>query len=204
MILYLAVYHSSQDFKNSDSSSSEDEQEKVVHQEPLKNSMRENVHRIIRDYIYNWKMNLEYGLKKAKDHVLEKSSYAMKKNLEELKELSFLASEFKKIILAANQKRYLIVFDSKRETEGKSKQVLDEILAKLKNKSKLKICAESLWRNWKKIEKDVSCESEEEGYGLLDCTDSKARQDRNDDHQWQMVRLRYPPINRFGLQALFC
>ena len=60
----------------------------------------------------------------------------------ELKALSFLASEFKKIILAANQKRYLIVFDSKRETEGKSEQVLDEILAKLKNKSKLKICAE--------------------------------------------------------------
>ena len=60
----------------------------------------------------------------------------------ELKALSFLASEFKKIILAANQNRYLIVFDSKRETEGKSKQVLDEILAKLKNKSKLKICAE--------------------------------------------------------------
>ena len=60
----------------------------------------------------------------------------------ELKALSFLASEFKKIILAANQKRYLIVFDSKRETEGKSRQVLDEILAKLKNKSKLKICAE--------------------------------------------------------------
>ena len=56
----------------------------------------------------------------------------------ELKELSFLASEFKKIILAANQKRYLIVFDSKRETEGKSKQVLDEFLAKLKNRRKKK------------------------------------------------------------------
>ena len=54
----------------------------------------------------------------------------------ELKALSFLASEFKKIILAANQKRYLIVFDSKRETEGKSRQVLDEILAKLKNRRK--------------------------------------------------------------------
>ena len=36
MILYLAVYHSSQDFKNSDASSSEDEQEKVVQQEPPK------------------------------------------------------------------------------------------------------------------------------------------------------------------------
>ena len=88
IILYLAVYRSSQDFKNSDSSSSEDEQEKVVHQEPAKNSMRENEHRIIRDYIYNWKMNLEYGLKKAKDHVLKKSYCAMKKKFEELKELS--------------------------------------------------------------------------------------------------------------------
>ena len=50
--------------------------------------MRENEHRIIRDYIYNWKMNLEYGLKKAKDHVLKKSSCTMKKKFEELKELS--------------------------------------------------------------------------------------------------------------------
>ena len=88
IIPYLAVYHSSQDFKNSDSSSSEDEQEKVVHQEPANNSMRENEHQIIRDYIYNWKMNLENGLKKAKDHVLKKSSCTMKKKFEELKELS--------------------------------------------------------------------------------------------------------------------
>ena len=82
IILYLAVYRSSQDFKNSDSSSSEDEQEKVVHQEPANNRMRENEHQIIRDYIYNWKMNLEYGLKKAKDHVLKKSSCTMKKKFE--------------------------------------------------------------------------------------------------------------------------
>ena len=84
MILNLAVYHSSQDFKNSDSSSGEDEQEKVVHQEPPKNNMRENEHQIIRDYIYNWKMNLENGLKKAKDHVLKNSSSAMKKKFKEL------------------------------------------------------------------------------------------------------------------------
>ena len=50
--------------------------------------MRENEHQIIRDYIYNWKMNLENGLKKAKDHVLKKSSYGMKKNFKELKELN--------------------------------------------------------------------------------------------------------------------
>ena len=50
--------------------------------------MRENEHLIIRDYIYNWKMNLEYGLKKAKDHVLKKSSYVMKRKFKELKELS--------------------------------------------------------------------------------------------------------------------
>ena len=62
--------------------------EKVFHQEPPKNNMRENEHQIIRDYIYNWKMNLENGLKKAKDHVLKKSSSAMKKEFEELKELS--------------------------------------------------------------------------------------------------------------------
>ena len=33
-------------------------------------------------------MNLEYGLKKAKDHVLKNSSSEMKKKFEELKELS--------------------------------------------------------------------------------------------------------------------
>ena len=70
-----------------DSSSSEDEQERAVHQEPAKNSLRENEHGIIRDYIYNWKMSLENGIKKAKDHVLKKSSYTMKEKFEELKEL---------------------------------------------------------------------------------------------------------------------
>ena len=50
--------------------------------------MRENENQIIQDYIYNWKMNLENGLKKAKDHVLKKSSYGMKKNFKELKELN--------------------------------------------------------------------------------------------------------------------
>ena len=70
----------------------------------------------------------------------------------ELKELSFFASEFKKIILAANQKRYLIVFDSKRETEGKSRQVLDEFLAKLKNRRKKKIKQKETEGNGRKVE----------------------------------------------------
>ena len=69
----------------------------------------------------------------------------------ELKALSFLASEFKKIILAANQKRYLIVFDSKRETEGKSRQVLDEFLAKLKNRRKKKIKQKETEGNGRKV-----------------------------------------------------
>ena len=50
--------------------------------------MRENENQIIQDYIYNWKMNLENGLKKAKDHVQKKSSYGMKKEIKELKELN--------------------------------------------------------------------------------------------------------------------
>ena len=72
-------------------------------------------------------------------------------SLRKLKELSFLASEFKKIILAANQKRYLIVFDSKRETEGKSKQVLDEFLAKLKNRRKKQIKQKETEGNGRKV-----------------------------------------------------
>ena len=73
------------DLKNCDSSSSEDEQEKLVHQEPI--SMREKEYQIIRDYIYNWKTSLENGLRKAKDYVLTKSSYRKKRKFKELKEL---------------------------------------------------------------------------------------------------------------------
>ena len=49
--------------------------------------MREKEHRIIREYIYNWKTSLENGQKKAKYHVIEKSSNTMKKKFDELKVL---------------------------------------------------------------------------------------------------------------------
>ena len=73
------------DLKNYDLSSSEEEQEKLVHQEPI--SKREKEYKIIRDYINNWKTSLENGLRKAKDYVLTKSSCRMKRKFKELKEL---------------------------------------------------------------------------------------------------------------------
>ena len=61
--------------------------QEVVQQEPEKHKMREKEHRIIREYIYNWKTSLENAQKKAKDHVLEEFSYTMEQKFEELKVL---------------------------------------------------------------------------------------------------------------------
>ena len=73
------------DLKNCDLSSSEEEQEKLVHQKPI--SKREKEYKIIREYINNWKTSLENGLRKAKDYLLTKSSYGKKRKFKELKEL---------------------------------------------------------------------------------------------------------------------
>ena len=54
IILYLAVYRSSQDFKNSDSGYSEDEQEKFVHQ---KKFIMANTKKNYEHMIKKWRLN---------------------------------------------------------------------------------------------------------------------------------------------------